>query len=341
MARYLLRRVGTALVALFVLSVVAFLLAEVIPGDPARTYAGPGATPASIAAARVHLGLNHSLVVQYWTYLGRLVQGNFGISVFTHRPIAQDLATALPPSIELVVVAMALNVFVGVPLGVIAAARPGGLVDGFTRLVAMIGIGVPAFFLAILLQYVFAYRLGVLPLTGEVGTNVNLGASITGFPLIDTLLHGNFPAFGSLVEHLLLPAVALAAGFSGVIMRTVRSSMLGTLGEEYVVLARAKGLRESRVLVGHALRNALLPSLTILGMQVGWMLGSTILVESVYSYPGIGAYAVTALFESDLWAVVAVVFVIGAVFVVANFLTDVVQMLVDPEVRARRLGATA
>jgi ABC-type dipeptide/oligopeptide/nickel transport system permease component len=340
-ARFLLRRASTALLALFVLTIVAFLLAEVIPGDPARTYAGPGATPEAVAAARDYLGLNRSLIAQYWTYLARLVQGNFGISVFTHRPIAQDLATALPPSIELVAIAMVLNIVIGVPLGVIAAARPGGVIDGFTRLIAMIGAGVPPFFLAILLQYVFAYRLGILPLTGEAAVNANLGSSITGFPLIDTLLHGNLAGFGDVVGHLILPALALAAGFSGVIMRTVRSSMLGTLGEEYVVLARAKGLSERRVLIRHALRNALLPSLTILGMQVGWMLGSTILVETVYSYPGIGNYAVTALFNSDLWAVVGVVFVIGAVFIIANFLTDVVQMLLDPGVRARRLGVTA
>jgi ABC-type dipeptide/oligopeptide/nickel transport system permease component len=338
--RFLLRRTGTALLALFVLTIVAFLLAEVIPGDPARTYAGPGATPAAIAAARVHLGLDNALPAQYWTYLVRLVQGNFGISVFTHRPIAQDLASVLPPSIELVAVAMVLNILIGIPLGVIAAARAGGVIDGVTRLVSMVGAGVPPFFLAILLQYVFAYRLGVLPLTGEAGVNLSLH-SITGFPLIDTVLEGQWAAFGNVAEHLILPALALAAGFSGVIMRTVRSSMLGTLGEEYIVLAHAKGLRESRVLIRHALRNALLPSLTILGMQVGWMLGSTILVETVFSYPGIGNYSVTALFESDLWAVVGVVVVIGAVFVIANFLTDVIQMLLDPGVRARRLGVTA
>jgi ABC-type dipeptide/oligopeptide/nickel transport system permease component len=341
MAKFLLRRTATALAALFVLTVVAFLLAEVIPGDPARTYAGPGASPGAIAAARIQLGLNKPLLAQYWTYLSHLVQGNFGISVFTHRPIAQDLATALPPSIELVAVAMTLDIVIGIPMGVIAAARPGGAIDGCTRLVAMLGAGIPPFFLAILLQYVFAYRLGILPLTGEVGVNVATGPSITGFPLIDTVLNGQWAAFGNVAEHLVLPALALAAGFSGVIMRTVRSSMLGALGEEYIVLAHAKGLRERRVLIRHALRNAMLPTVTILGMQVGWMLGSTILVESVYSYPGIGNYSVTALFNSDLWAIVGVVVVIGAVFVVANFLTDLIQMLLDPAVRAQRLGVTA
>lgn len=341
MARYLLRRAATALVALFVLTIVAFLLAQVVPGDPARTYAGPGATPAAIAAARVHLGLDKPLVIQYWTYLIRLVQGNFGISVFTHQPIAQNLASVLPPSIELVAVAMVFNIFIGIPLGVIAAARPGGVIDGVTRVMAMVGAGVPPFFLAILLQYVVAYKFGILPLTGEAAVNANLGHAITGFPLIDTLLQGQWAGFGSVVAHLILPAFALAVGFSGVIMRTVRSSMLGTLGEEYIALAHAKGLRERRVLIRHALHNALLPSLTILGMQVGWMLGSTILVEVVFSYPGIGNYAVTALFESDLWAVVGVVEVIGAVFVVANFVTDVLQMLLDPKVRAQRLGVAA
>ena len=341
MGKFLLRRAATAILALFVLTIVAFLLAQVIPGDPARTYAGPDATPGAIAAARISLGLNKPLLAQYWTYLVHLVQGNFGLSVFTHRPIAQDLTTALPPSIELVAVAMVVNVGVGIPLGVIAAARPGGVIDGFTRLIAMLGAGIPPFFLAIVLQYVFAYRLGLLPLTGEVTVNLATGPSITGFPLIDTLITGHWAAFGNVVEHLILPALALAAGFSGVIMRTVRSSMLGALGEEYIVLAHAKGLRERRVLVRHALRNAMLPTVTILGMQVGWMLGSTILVETVYSYPGIGNYSVTALFNSDLWAIVGVVVVIGAVFVVANFLTDVIQMLLDPGVRARRLGVTA
>ena len=285
-----------------------FLLAEVIPGDPALTYAGPGATPgAAIAEARVHLGLNQPLPEQHWMFLVRLVQGNFGISVFTHRPIGQDLATVPPPSIELVAVATVINILIGIPLGVLAAARPGGFTDGITRLMAMIGAGVPPFFLAILLQYVFAYRLGFLPLTGEAAVNANLGHAITGFPLIDTLLQGQWSAFGSVVAHLIMPAVALALGFSGVIMRTVRSSMLGTLGEEYIVLGARQGTAGApRAHPARAAQRAAAEP-DDPRHAGGLDARSSVLVETVYSYPGIGNYSVTALFESDLWAVVGVV----------------------------------
>ena len=341
MVQFVAKRVATVIVSLLVLTMVAFALAEVIPGDPALSYAGPGADAAALAAATIHLGLNRPLVVQYWVYLERLVQGNFGISIFTHRPVAQDLASALPPSLELVAAAMLLDILVAIPLGVISAARAGGTVDGMARLGAMAGSGIPPFFLAVMLQYLIAYRLGWLPQSGEFGSNVALGHTITGFPLVDLPLQGRWGAWFNGLEHLILPAIALAAGFAGVIMRTVRSSVLGTLGEDYIVLAYAKGLKERRVLLRHALRNALLPSITIMGMQVGWMLGSTILVESIFGYPGIGTYTVNALFQSDLWAIVGVVLVIGATFVLSNFVTDIVQMGLDPSVRARRLGRAA
>ncbi len=329
---------GTVLLSLFVLTIVAFLLAQVIPGDPARVYVGSAATPAEVQAAAVHLGLNRPLVVQYGEYLWRLLHGNFGISVFSHRPIALDLQQVLPPSLELVFAAMLIDIVIGIPLGVVAAARSGGFVDGVTRLFSMTGSGIPPFFLAVVLQYLVCFRLGILPLSGEFSSSITPTTSITGFPLLDTLLVGHFATCWNGIEHLVPPAFCLALGFSGVIMRTVRSSMIGALGEDYIVLAYAKGLRERRVLVRHALRTALLPSLTIMGMQIGWILGSTVLVESVFTYPGIGNYAVNALFQSDLWAVVAVVLVVGAAFVVGNFLTDVVQMLLDPQVRAQRLG---
>jgi len=341
MVAFITKRIGTVVLSLFVLTIVAFVLAEVIPGDPARTYVGPGATAAAIKAAEIHLGLNRPLVVQYWTYLVDLLHANFGISVFTHRPITQDLGSALPPSLELVVIAMVLNIIVGIPLGVISAARAGGRLDAVTRVGAMAGAGIPPFFLAVMLQYLIAFRLNWFPLSGEFSTTVNLGHAITGFPLLDALLEGNWSVLGDGLDHIVLPAIALAAGFTGVIVRTVRSSMIGALGEEYIVLAYAKGLTERTVLVRHALRNALLPSLTILGMQVGWMLGSTILVESVFSYPGIGTYAVNALFNSDLWAIVGIVLVIGAAFIVSNFITDIVQMIADPAVRADRLGRSS
>jgi peptide/nickel transport system permease protein len=328
-----LKRIGLAVVVLLVLAAITFLMAQVIPGDPARTAAGQNATPDAIARARTQLGLDKPLPAQFVDYLGRLLRGDLGTSAFTHRPIADDLADAIPPSVELVIAAMIINLLVAVPFGVAGAVRRGSWVDGVTRVLVVLGSALPVFWVALLLQLVFAVKLGWLPITGQFGDDVDPGSRITGLVVLDSLLQGRFAAAWSGITHLVLPAVSLALSFMAIIARTVRSSMLGALERDYVTLARAKGLSEARVITRHALRNAMLPATTIVGMQFGWMLGSTVLVGTIYGRPGLGAYAVTAVLQSDLLAVVGVVLVVGAFFVVANLLVDLLYVRLNPRLR--------
>jgi ABC-type dipeptide/oligopeptide/nickel transport system permease component len=333
MQSFALRRVALALVVLVVLAAITFLMAQVIPGDPARTAAGRTASPEAVEAARERLGLDKPVPAQFVDYVGRLVQGDLGTSAFTHRPIADDLAEAIPPSIELVLAAMLINVLVAVPLGVLGAVRRGTWVDALSRVLVVMGSAVPVFWVALMLQLIFAVELGWLPITGQFGADIDPGSRITGFVVLDSLLQGNLAAAWSGITHLILPAIALAVSFMAIIARTVRSSMLSVLERDYITLARAKGLTERRVLSHHAMRNALLPATTIVGMQFGWMLGSTVLVETIFGRAGLGAYAVNAVLQSDLLAVVGVVLVVGLFFVLANLVVDLLYVRLNPRLR--------
>jgi peptide/nickel transport system permease protein len=227
---------------------------------------------------------------------------------------------------------MMINILVGVPLGVLSAWQHGRLSDIAARLVVVLGAAVPVFWLGLVLQLVFADQLKILPMSGQLG----FGYSVlhrTGIVTLDALLSGDLRALFDAFDHLILPALTLAAAFIAVITRTVRSSMLGVLEADYITLARATGASEWRVVVRHGLRNALLPTTTILGMQLGWMLGATVLVESTFNRTGIGAYMVTAVLQNDLYAVIGSILVIGVVFIVANFLVDLLQLWLNPRLR--------
>ncbi|MEU7692771.1 ABC transporter permease [Microbispora hainanensis] len=332
MARFLLRRLVTSVVVLAGLAVVTFLMTQVLPGDPARAAAGRNATVEQVAAVRVRLGLDRPLWDQFLGYIGRLLHGDLGTSVFTQRPVTDDIAAVLPSSVELVLAAMSINIVVAVPLGVYAAYRRGRAADLAARVVAMLGAAVPVFWLGLMLQLVLSARLRLLPLTGQLAFGREV-SEITGMTTVDALLGGDLPAFGDAVAHLVLPAVTLAASFIAVVARTVRSSMIGALDSGYITLARATGASEFRVVVRHGLRNALVPASTILGMQLGWMLGSTVLVESIFGRTGVGAYAVNAVLQNDLYAVIGTVLVIGVVFVAANIAVDLVQLWLNPRLR--------
>lgn len=332
MARFLLKRLVTSVVVLLGLGAVTFLMSQILPGDPARAAAGRNATAEQVAQAAARLGLDRPLWDQFLGYFGRLLQGDLGTSVFTQRAVLDDLGQALPSSLELVLAAMAVNVVIAVPLGVYAAYRRGGAADLASRLIVLFGAAVPVFWLGLMLQLVLSDRLGLLPLTGQLSFG-NEVPDLTGMTTLDALLSGDLAAFGDALSHLVLPAFTLAAAFIAVVARTVRSSMITVLDSDYVTLARATGASEWRVVVRHGLRNALVPVSTILGMQLGWMLGSTVLVESVFGRTGIGAYAVSAVLQSDLYAVIGTVLVIGVVFVVANVVVDLVQLWLNPRLR--------
>jgi ABC-type dipeptide/oligopeptide/nickel transport system permease component len=332
MIRFVVRRLVLMVVVFAGLVVVAFLMSLILPGDPARAAAGRNATAEQVAEARHRLGLDRPVTVQFEHYVGRLLHGNLGTSVFTHRSVLSDIGQVLPSSLELVAAAMLINLVIAVPLGVFAAYRRGRAGDVIARLFVLVGGAMPVFWLGLVLQLIFADQLKILPLGGQLGFGIQVN-KITGIVSLDALLHGNFTAFRSALSHLILPAVTLSASFIAVVARTVRSSMITALDTDYVVLARSTGASEWRVVVRHALRNALIPASTILGMQLGWMLGATVLVESTFNRTGIGAYMVTAVLQDDLYAVIGSVLTIGVVFLVTNFAVDLIQLWLNPRLR--------
>lgn len=333
MRRFLLRRLPQTVVSVWGIATVIFLLMKAIPGDPARIAAGRTATPGQVEAARQRLGLDEPLIEQYLGYLGRLLHGDLGTSVVTFQPVTSDLASVLPPTLELVALTMAINLGVAVPLGVIAAVRQGRLADTAIRVIVVLGGGIPVFWLGLMLQYLIGARLGWLPISGKTSYGMESPA-VTGFPTLDALLAGNTAGFFDTLAHLVLPAVALSAPFLATVARGIRSSLLGALASDHVVFARAKGGSTRHVVVRHALRSSLTPTLTLLGMQFGWMLGAALLVETVFGLPGVGTYLATSVTSQDTFAVLGAVLVIGVVFVLTNLLVDLAQLALDPRTRA-------
>ena len=332
MLSFIARRLGMMILVLAGLITVTFLMTQVLPGDPARAAAGRNATAEQVEAASERLGLDRPVSEQYVSYIGRVAQGDLGTSVFTQRPVIDDIGRVLPSSVELVGAAMLINIAVALPLGVVSAYRRGRAADLAARLIALLGAAVPVFWLGLILQAFLSARWGLFPLTGHLGFGTSVPA-VTGMTTVDALIAGDLAAFGDALSHLVLPAVTLAASYVAVVTRTLRSTMIGALDADYITLARATGASEWRVVVSHGLRNALVPTSTILGMQLGWMLGSTVLVESIFGRVGVGAYSVTAVLQNDLYAVIGAVLVIGVVFILANFAVDLIQLWLNPRLR--------
>jgi peptide/nickel transport system permease protein len=333
--KFILRRLGTSVIVFIGLITVAFFLVQILPGNPAQVAAGREATPAQIALVGHRLGLDKPLYVQYIRYFNAVLHGNLGTSVFTHRPVLSDIGQVLPSSIELVIASMIINLVVAVPLGVLGAYRRGRAADIAARLIVLLGAAMPAFWLALVLQLIFADDLKILPLSGQLGLGYTV-PHITGATTVDALISGHFGAFFNALEYLLLPAVTLSASYIAVVARVVRSSMVGVLDSDFVTLARSTGASEWRVVIRHGLRNAFVPASTILGMQLGWMLGNTVLVESTFNRTGIGSYMVNGVLQDDLYAVVGGIITIGVVFLVANFAVDLLQLWLNPRLREPR-----
>lgn len=332
---YLVRRVALAVLVLIAVSMVTFVIARVVPSDPAALYVGPYPRQEQVLATRERLGLDRPLPEQYLGYLGALGQGDFGISLRSKRPILSDLRTFLPATLELVGVATLLSVVVGVPLGVYAGARANSSVDHATRLLSIAGVSIPVFWLALLLQLVFFGWLGLLPLGGRLDNVVALQHPVqvvSGFYLLDTLLAGNWVAFWDAARHLVLPAVTLASYPVGLVARMTRSSMLDVLGERYITAARAAGISERVIRFRLALKNAILPALTVLGLSFAYSITGAFLVEIVFSWPGVGSYVTQAILSVDFPVIVAVTLVVTVVYLVVNLVVDLVQALLDPRV---------
>ena len=312
---------------------VSFLLTRALPGDPAVYFAGVAADEASIEQTRIALGLDKPLVHQFFVYVGDLLQGDLGQSLTTGRAVATDLANRLPASLELTLSALLLACVIAIPLGILAATRPGTWVDHLCRVVVTAGVSLPTFFTGILLIYIFYYLLGIAPSPlGRLDFIYLDPDHVTGFYLIDAALMGDWETWRGAAKQLLLPAITLALFTLAPVARMTRAAMLTALSSDFIRTARAAGLSSRKVLYGYALRNALLPVVTTLGMVFSFALGANVLVEKVFAWPGIGSYAVEALVVSDYAAVQGFVLAMALLFVTLNLVIDLLYAVIDPRI---------
>jgi peptide/nickel transport system permease protein len=330
---YLIRRMASAALTLILLSLVAFAMVKVIPGDEAHVAAGVTATPQQVAAMRVYLGLEKPWPVQYLTFLGHALHGDLGTSISSHTSIASGIRQVLPQTLQLVLVSLLIMIVIAVPAAVASGLRRRRAADTVVRAGVVVAAGLPTFWLALVAQLLLATDLQVFPISGEFGPHVSV-PTVTGMSLADALLAGSPAIFWNGFYHLLLPATVLALPFTAQLYRALRTEIIKVSDSEFIDAARAKGLSATRLIAAHVLPNASGPAITILGATVAMMIGSAILVESVFGLGGIGAYLTNAVNNDDRFAVIGGVLVIGAIIVAISFLVDVIQLIRDPRLRS-------
>jgi peptide/nickel transport system permease protein len=313
-------------------SIVVFFMVRAIPGDPAQIMLGQQSTQEQVQQIRENMGLDKPIFVQYGLFLKDALRGDLGDSIVTGRPVTTELLTRLPATLELTAFAMLIAILVGIPVGVISAVRQYSLLDKSTSVLALTGISMPIFWLAMILVVIFGVNLELLPFPGRLDPTTGITA-ITGFVLVDSLLTLNFAGFWDGLLHLIMPALALATIPMAVIMRMTRSSMLEVMNEDYVRTARAKGVVPWRVVFKHALRNAMLPTITVIGLQVGLLMGGAIITETIFSWPGIGLYVYQSISARDYASIQGVVLYAALLFVLINLVVDILYAVLDPRVR--------
>lgn len=332
MLHYLAKRLFLLIFTLLGLSVVIFVVSHIAPGDPARLAAGPFATAEMVEHLKEKLGLDKPLLEQYGIFLTQLLKGDLGQSIRTRRSVREDLARFFPATLELVLVSLSFAVLTGILLGVLSAVHQNRWIDHLSRLVSISGLGLPAFWLALMLQLLFVLQLDLLPGGGRIGMIVPKPTAITRLFLIDSLLTGNWVAFKSALRHIILPALSLSFPALASIIRISRADVLDTLRQDFVTTARAKGLVEKLVIWKHVLKNSLISTVTMIGLRFGWMLGGTILVETVFDWPGVGLYAVTSATHSDFQPIMGAALLIGLSFAIANLIVDLSYSILDPRI---------
>ena len=330
----LLKRAATAISTLIGVIIVTFLLTRVLPGDPAVYFAGPAATPQSIADIRKSLGLDQPLPEQFLRYVEDLAHGDFGNSLATGRPVMTEIVSRLPASAELTLFGLFIAMAIAIPLGILAAVKQGSWIDHACRVITTAGVSLPVFFTGLLLVYLFYFRLGWAPAPlGRLNVFYDPPPQVTGFYLIDSLIAGEPEIFMASLKQLILPGLTLAIFSLAPIARMTRASMLAVLSSDFVRTARASGLSSYTVIVTYAFRNAMLPLITTLGMVFSFLLGANVLVEKVFAWPGIGSFAVEALIASDFAPVQGFVLTMAVMYVVLNLLIDILYGVIDPRVR--------
>jgi peptide/nickel transport system permease protein len=317
------------------MTLISFVLSQAVPADPVTANMGEqaAANPQAVAAFRHRWGLDRPRYEQYAIYLWNVLHGDLGTSITTKQPVAADLRQHLPATIELAVSAMIISVVIGIPLGVLAAARRDRPVDQAARVISLIGVSMPIFWLGLVALVVFYAWLGWAPPPGRLSPRLDPPPFVTGFVLVDAVLAGRKDAAIDALKHLALPAIVLSSYGLGVITRVMRGSMLEVLGEDYVRTARAKGVSERVVMVQHAARNSLIPTVTVIGLSFGGLLSGAVVTESVFSWPGLGLYAFRSATSLDFPAIMGVGIVVATIYVLVNLVVDVAYGLLDPRIR--------
>ena len=334
MAQYIFRRLLNLLPVLLGITLLVFTLLHLIPGDPAVVILGERATPEQVAALRERLGLNQPLPLQYLIFLWNLIRLDFGTSIISGVTIAEEIKTRWPATFELSVAAMLIAIILGIPAGVLAAVRKNSAVDNLTMSGSLLGVSMPVYWLGLLLIYLFAVNLNWLPPSGRISIDAGFNFKpITNFFVLDALLQLDFKALKDVLTHLILPALTLSTIPLAIIARITRSAMLEVLSQDYIRTARAKGQLERWVIFKHALKNALLPVVTIIGLQFGTLLGGAILTETIFSWPGIGSWIYEGILARDYPVVQGGVVFVAVAFVLINLLVDLSYALLDPRIQ--------
>jgi|SRR5687767_9826142 peptide/nickel transport system permease protein len=332
MLRFVVRRLLLLIPILIGLSILVFLWIRALPGGPAEALLGERATPETIAAIERQYGLDEPLPVQYWRYVKTVSQGDFGDSTVSRQPVVEEFKQKFPATIELAVAAMLFSMLLGIPLGFIAAKKYGSAFDHASLVASLIGISIPVFFLAIILKYIFAVKLGWLPTVGRIDVTID-AEHPTNFYIFDAIITLNWEAFVDCIKHLILPAIALGSIPLAVVTRITRAAVLDVQNEDYVRTARAKGVAPVIVDRRHIFRNAMLPIATIIGLQTGLLLSGAVLTETVFAWPGIGTWLVDAIDARNFPVIQAGVLFVSIVFVLVNLLVDISYALINPRIR--------
>lgn len=332
MGRYISRRLLQLIPVLLGISLLVFAFLHLIPGDPAVTMLGDRASPDAVARLRERMGLNTPLPLQYLAFLRDLISFDLGTSIFTGVPILDEIKLRWPATFELSVVSMLIALLLGIPAGVVAAVKKNSWIDNLTMSGSLLGVSMPVYWLGLLLIYLFAVNLQWLPPSGRTAISANF-EPITGFFIFDTIIQGKFEALGDVMAHLILPAVTLSTIPLAIIARITRSAMLEVLSQDYIRTARSKGLKEFVVIGKHALKNAMLPVVTIVGLEFGTLLGGAILTETIFSWPGIGSWIYGGILQRDYPVVQGGVVFVAFVFVLINLLVDLSYALLDPRIQ--------
>jgi len=330
---YILRRLALMLFVLFGIIVITFIVSHVIPADPIGAILGPQAPPELVEKVRKEWGFDKPLPEQFVDYMVNLLHGNLGKSIRTNKPVAEDLMKFFPATIELATAAMIVAIAIGIPLGIISAVKKDKWPDHISRIFALMGVSMPVFWLGLILLFVLYYQLGIFPGPGRLDPGIEAPPRITGILTLDSLITGNFEAFTNAVWHLMLPSFVLGYYASASITRITRTSLLEVMTQDFIRTARAKGLSERVVLFRHALRNALIPTTTVIGMAYGSLLEGAILTETIFAWPGLGRYSTGAFLSVDFLAVMGSTLLIAVIYSVANLVVDILYAFLDPRIR--------